>query len=226
MKRKEGKVEMDVEEDYDPNYYNGIIAKFFPWAPRLWSKSIADFAEEKNIYRIVDIGCGPGQVTLNLAKELMKKNVDIKITGIDLLEKSIDLANEKAKEFDIDSTVIFRRGNAKRLPFADEFFDMAIATLLFPFFTKGELIEIFNEIHRILAPGGYFYFIQPNRLRLNWLVGYLATRDAKDYELSFVEHSYDRKETLDLIKRSNLGCGEIKVRRKWMGLLVETIGKK
>ena len=67
--------------------------------------------------RILDIGCGTGRHSVELAKR------GYRITGIDLSEGQLAKAREKAKKENL--TIDFRSGDARNLPFVNEF-DVAI----------------------------------------------------------------------------------------------------
>ncbi|MBN1871843.1 MAG: class I SAM-dependent methyltransferase, partial [Candidatus Omnitrophica bacterium] len=80
-----------------------------------------DFIEEEidrdKSLRIIDIGCGTGRHSIELAKR------GYNITGIDLSESQLKWAREKAKEQDVE--IVFERHDARDLPFKAEF-DLAI----------------------------------------------------------------------------------------------------
>ncbi|MBM2815264.1 MAG: Methyltransferase type 11 [Ignavibacteria bacterium] len=80
-----------------------------------------DFIEAEIDYnkqaRILDIGCGTGRHSIELAKR------GYKITGIDLSESLLIRAKQKAEEFDVQ--VEFIQYDARNLPFSSEF-DLAI----------------------------------------------------------------------------------------------------
>ncbi len=67
--------------------------------------------------KIIDIGCGTGRHSIELAK----RGYDI--TGVDLSESMLTRARHKAKEAKVK--VDFRLADARKLPFEDEF-DLAI----------------------------------------------------------------------------------------------------
>lgn len=80
-----------------------------------------DFIEQEinhdKSLKIIDIGCGTGRHSIELAKR------GYKITGIDLSESQLKRAREKAKEQ--QAGVDFQKHDARNLPFEGEF-DLAI----------------------------------------------------------------------------------------------------
>src|SRR3989338_8088770 len=80
-----------------------------------------DFIEQEINYdknlKIIDIGCGTGRHSIELAKR------GYQITGIDLSESQLARAREKAKEAGV--TFDFQKHDARALPFNGEF-DLAI----------------------------------------------------------------------------------------------------
>jgi SAM-dependent methyltransferase len=67
--------------------------------------------------RIIDIGCGTGRHTIELSKR------GYKVTGIDLSESLLSRAEEKAASLNLK--IDFRRCDARKLPFRNEF-DLAL----------------------------------------------------------------------------------------------------
>lgn len=80
-----------------------------------------DFIEKEIAYdkslKIIDIGCGTGRHSIELAKR------NYQITGIDLSESQLKRAKEKAREQGVQ--IIFERHDARNLPFQGKF-DLAI----------------------------------------------------------------------------------------------------
>lgn len=103
--------------------------------------------------RLLDIGTGPGILAIKISSKFSASLV----TGIDLSEKMIGIANENRVKGQgsmgrVLSNVEFRVMDAKKLDFPDELFDMIISTGSFHHWK--EPVRIFDEIHRCLKNGG------------------------------------------------------------------------
>jgi SAM-dependent methyltransferase len=86
----------------------------------------------------LDIGCGTGNYTIALA------NKGVKMYGVDPSTVMLDEAKAKS------NAVHWQIGNAEQLPFADEFFDGAMATLTLHHWDS--LDKGFAELYRVLKP--------------------------------------------------------------------------
>ena len=73
----------------------------------------------RSIDSVIDVGCGMGNFTLELAN---RKNFK-KIVGIDFLKNTFDIARENPKFFE---RVSFTEGNLIYMPFKDRSFDLAV----------------------------------------------------------------------------------------------------
>jgi ubiquinone/menaquinone biosynthesis C-methylase UbiE len=98
--------------------------------------------------KILDIGSGPGNEAVFLAKQGMK------VTGLDLNPEAIELAKKLAllQEADVE----FIKGDALKLPFTDESFDVVNDTFVFHHFEKPIRRKYALEISRVLKNGGIF----------------------------------------------------------------------
>ena len=67
---------------------------------------IQDLSRERPIKRLLDAGCGTGNITADIASRLP----DVEITAVDLTEQSLKLAKERAEEHGFKN-VTFRRTN-------------------------------------------------------------------------------------------------------------------
>ena len=97
--------------------------------------------------RVLDFGCGPGTISVGLAKAIEPGELH----GIDVEESQIDLARSAA-ESGGHRNAIFHVGSATRLPFEDDYFDAAHchAVLMHIPDTQATL----SEVRRVLKPGG------------------------------------------------------------------------
>src|SRR5262252_4765638 len=59
--------------------------------------------------RVLEIGCGLGTDTINFARH------GAQVTAVDLTEKSLELARQRAKVFGLEDRIRFVQANAERL---------------------------------------------------------------------------------------------------------------
>lgn len=108
--------------------------------------------------KILDIGCGTGRHSIELAKR------GYRITGVDLSESMLQRAREKAIEADV--SVDFSQADARNLSFEAEF-DLAIMLCegAFPLMETDEMnFQILQNAAKALKPGGKLIFTTLNGL--------------------------------------------------------------
>ena len=96
---------------------------------------------------ILDVGCGPGNVT----HYLLSKNPDFKITGIDLAPKMIKLA--QANNPNADFTVMDCRDIRK----LNRSFDGIVCAFCIPYLSKEETKNLIQDISGSLKSDGVVY---------------------------------------------------------------------
>lgn len=106
-------------------------------------------AEIKSYQKIIDVGCGSGNLTLMIAKRLKEGG---EIIGIDASENMIKECNKKnlSKNYPIK----FQLGIMESLPFKDNYFDVVISSLAIHHVPKDAKILAFREFARVLKSGG------------------------------------------------------------------------
>ncbi len=72
--------------------------------------------------------------------------------GIDPSLKAIQAARRVAEQLGVDTEYVV--GDARRLPFADESFDVVFSYSVFQHFSKRDALAAFDELARVLRPGG------------------------------------------------------------------------
>jgi ubiquinone/menaquinone biosynthesis C-methylase UbiE len=97
---------------------------------------------------VLDLGCGPGTITLGLAHEVLPGRV----TGVDASPSCVESAQRRAAGMEMVN-VSFRTANAGELPFEDGSFDLVFSHDLLG--TVPRPHEVLTEIHRVLRPGGW-----------------------------------------------------------------------
>lgn len=103
----------------------------------------------KRRIRLLDVGCDTG-AELTKYSEILKGE----FVGLDI---ELHLLSENKHKTN------FLIGDARRLPFKDQTFDVVIATEVIEHFEEGEVFV--KDIKRILTKDGIFILTTPNRLR-------------------------------------------------------------
>ena len=106
----------------------------------------------QNGWTILDVGCGGGQTL----RRLLKRSNDAVVHGIDISEESVAKARKVNADL-LDTRVFVRQGSASELPYADCTFDLVTAVETVYFWP--ELPHCFEEVKRVLKPGGLFAII-------------------------------------------------------------------
>jgi ubiquinone/menaquinone biosynthesis C-methylase UbiE len=108
--------------------------------------------------RILDCGCGPGSITVGLARWAP----DGQTIGIDIGAEQLDGARALARELGV-TNVAFRQGSIFDLPFVDDSFDVVFSqTVLFHVPHPEKALA---EIKRVLRPGGWSRCAAPSTHR-------------------------------------------------------------
>ncbi|MGI9952300.1 methyltransferase domain-containing protein [Moorellaceae bacterium AZ2] len=111
---------------------------------RIEKEAIYEYLQPQASTEILDIGCGTGNFSLELARR------GVKVTGIDVSEPMLARAREKAAQEGV--AVRFLRSDARRLPFPDESFDAVVSVTALEFVP--DLGAALQEAYRVLKTGG------------------------------------------------------------------------
>lgn len=169
---------------------------------------------------VLEIGPGPGYIGL----EWLKQSSDSKLTGCEISRDMIKMAEKNAKEYGFEERTSYVEGNAMQMPLQDETFDAV--------FSNGSLhewenpIRVFNEISRVLKPGG-LYCIADMRRNVNPIIKwgiYLSTKpvEIRPGFLTSLNASYTEAEIINLLNKSALRNASVS--KEFFGLCIS--GKK
>jgi len=102
----------------------------------------------KPAMNVLDIGCGPGTITLDVARKLSHGSV----TGVDLNEDALKNARKVAIDAGL-SNIEFKAGDTYSLEFSDKTFDLIYSHALFEWLQ--EPVKALREQARVTRTGGW-----------------------------------------------------------------------
>lgn len=98
--------------------------------------------------RMLDVGCGPGTITVGLAATVAPGEV----VGIDASEDVLRVARANASAADAPKSLSFQEGDVYRLPFEDDSFDVVHAHQVLQHL--GDPVAALQEMRRVCRSGG------------------------------------------------------------------------
>ena len=99
---------------------------------------------------LLDVGCGPGTITLGLAQAVIPGSV----TGVDHDWQHVEMASKLVGENDVPNAT-FQTGDALSLPFDDDTFDAVFENDMFTHLSQ-KASNAAKEVYRVLKPNGIF----------------------------------------------------------------------
>ncbi|NMC59061.1 MAG: class I SAM-dependent methyltransferase [Candidatus Methanofastidiosa archaeon] len=162
----------------------------------------------------LEVGPGPGYLGL----EWLKNTDKTKLMGIEISPAMIKMATKNSKEYGFEKRVKYVKGDAQKMPFENNYFDGV--------FSNGSLHEwsqpkkIFNEIYRVLKPGG-MYFISELKRDMNFLLKWFMYYNTNPKEIrsgliSSINAAYTVEEIFNILKSTKLK--DAKVTKNFMGI--------
>ncbi len=130
----------ESSQSYDSYHGHGIKSDE---ERRAWKQALQSVLGKGHL-RVLDVGCGTGEISLLLAE------MGHQVTGIDLSEKMISLARSKAKASRLKAQ--FEPGDAEALNSKDESFDVVLNRHLL--WTLPHPKKALQEWMRVLKTGG------------------------------------------------------------------------
>ena len=169
---------------------------------------------------MLEVGPGPGYVGLEILKALPESI----LTGCEISREMIKTARKNAEEYGCEKRTDYVEGNCMNMPFQDASFDAA--------FSNGSMheweepVKVFNEIGRVLKPGGVFCISDMRRdvsAAVKWPI-YLSTKpkEIKPGFLTSINAAYTTEEIKELLDQSALKGAQVK--KVFFGLSIS--GKK
>ena len=203
------------------------IASAFEWVSRTpqmrWLRHfvISQAVVLKNHGEAVDLGCGAGQLVMEMAQ----KAPGLHMTGIDLSEKILADARQSTQQLGLEDRVNFHLGNVEDIPFPDQSLDLVISTASLHHWT--DPVKVLNDIDRVLKPSGAYYVFDLRRdialpfYLLIWFATQLivpAALHRVNEPMGSRNASYTVQELVDLTRQSRLRGGRVTTGPIWIVL--------
>lgn len=168
---------------------------------------------------LVDIGCGSGNLIIQIAESFP----DLNLIGIDISSEILEFAKKRALDRGLGKRIEFKIGNVEKLPFSNESIDFIISTLSLHHWVNP--VKVFNEIHRVLKRDGTSLIFDFRRDSRKFFYGILtfATKVVVPKALKeihepmgSIQSSYAYSEILPLISQTNFQNPKNETFLAWM----------
>jgi len=124
---------------------------------RLWRRELVRTAHLNADSRVLDLCAGTGDVAFAIARQAAPAHIMV----TDFTPEMLEIAEQKAADYDGPTRLEFQLADAQALPFADESFD--VVTVAFGVRNLPERERNFAEVLRVLKPGGRYLILEFSR---------------------------------------------------------------
>lgn len=212
----------DKKEGYVRDLFNTIAGKYdllniimtFGMDSR-WRKYAVKRSEAEPGSQVLDICCGTGKITLQLAEQVGEAG---HVTGLDFSQQMLNVARSNVVAAGLDKRITLIQGNAMSLPFPDHSFDAV--TVGWGLRNVPDIFTVVQEMMRVVKPGGMVVsldmakpeipvFKQIYWLYFDWVVPFMGKiwakkRSAYHYLNDSAKAFLHQKELTQLFQRAGL----------------------
>ena len=231
MAKKEGVKKMfdNIAPDYDK--LNHILSLNID--KRWRKKAVRELADESRPMKVLDVACGTGDFTIEIAKKVAKGS---EVVGVDISEGMIAVGKEKIAKNNINAAMVV--ADCEALPYDEGTFDRISVGFGVRNFEHLELG--LSEMYRVLTPGGKLIILElsvPSNRFIRWcyklyflkilpFIGGLVSghRGAYEYLPASVLRFPAPDKFMEIMKSS--GFDVVEHRSLTMGICRMYIGKK
>jgi len=121
---------------------------------KYWRKQAVDLLDPIRRAHILDVATG----TCDIAIEIAKRNLAVRIFGIDFSQRMLELGKAKVFRNNYDKSISFQIGSGEHLPFANESFDGVVCA--FGIRNFANVKRGLREFYRVLKPGGRIVILE------------------------------------------------------------------
>jgi ubiquinone/menaquinone biosynthesis C-methylase UbiE len=162
--------------------------------------------------RILDVATGSADIPLAIVRWAGRRGFDVRVVGIDLHAATAREAAEAANSavWAGPSRLRVVRGDALRLPFADDSFDYALTAMFLHHLADAEAAHVLREMSRVASRGVIAADLLRHRRAYAWIslftlfAGPMVRHDAR----ASVAQAFTRPEVLRLRDRAGLSFAQ------------------
>ncbi|HBG56413.1 bifunctional demethylmenaquinone methyltransferase/2-methoxy-6-polyprenyl-1,4-benzoquinol methylase UbiE [Proteiniphilum sp. UBA1028] len=216
-----------------PNYdrLNGTLSLGID---NYWRRDALKELRKYHPRHILDIATGTGDFAI-LAQQILRPD---KISAVDISDGMMEIGKEKVKKRGLEKIISFENQDCSTMTFPDNSYDAA--TVAFGVRNFENIDQSFQEVLRVLKPGGVFLFIElttPGKTPIKelyatytkyvmpFLSGLFATEQRAYRYLPASIAAFPQGREMMLILRKN-GFTNIRLRRYTMGISTLYIAEK
>lgn len=134
---------------HSPVLYDITVWLAFLGKERAFREKVLNLGRVTSGESVLDVGCGTGTLAIAAKKRV---GVGCSVDGLDPSMEMLARAEEKARKAGVD--VVFKRGVAEALPFADAQFDVVLSSVMLHHLPQKARKQCVTEIRRVLKPDG------------------------------------------------------------------------
>lgn len=131
--------------------HESMVRNLAAQAEALWPQESPILLRHAPPAKILDVGCGTGEITSRLAAMFPQAS----LVGVDLEAQHLDRARVRCAA--LGSRVSFREGDALNLTFESGAFDLVVCRHLLQ--SVPDVPRALHEMHRVTAPGGRLHLL-------------------------------------------------------------------
>lgn len=146
--------------------------------------------ENKKSYTILDMGCAEGTMLRKLAFEARKRNIPLKLIGVDLNKQGLELATHYSTEY---PEITYLEADILTADFSQYTIDVVMTTLTLHHFTDKGVVQFVNQFNSLASLG-----VVINDLERNPIAYYLF----KAFSFFFIRTEIAKKDGLLSIRRA------------------------
>lgn len=140
------------DQKFWENYFKvyDTLNEFIPYQEMI--EAVVDITDPQPGDRILDAGCGTGNVAIRLAKD------GVKVVGIDAIREALDLYKKKKPDAEI-----FQMDITKTLAFSNETFNKCVLNNVVYSLDSRETILLLENLKKVIKSGGLLFVSHPKK---------------------------------------------------------------